>query len=270
MTQTDLFDAAEREPTGRIILLDLNVTLSANAQQWRGLQARKHGSYRRRADAPDNLPTYAEWIAQRERYRQWLVELLRDEFVIIVTVRRKVYESITLQRIADQTGWVPQGACFRGTESPEGETLHRADRPAVRRRPEPVPRPRVQPAGVGRVEATRRPVHPGAQGRHQALDPHPAGAGEVTALNRDLALDAILSAITDLDVAALQARVLGRTLEGLEPNLGYELAEEAELCRELMGLAVVEALTQVVAGINLALAVELGTELGDDEGDNDG
>jgi len=49
-----------------------------------------------------------------ERYRLWLVDLLRDKHVALVTVRHISEREETLARIAEQTnGWQPQEAHFR-------------------------------------------------------------------------------------------------------------------------------------------------------------
>lgn len=47
-----------------------------------------------------------------EQYRQWLVELLRPEFTILITARPAIHTQITLDSIAQKTGWRPQAAFF--------------------------------------------------------------------------------------------------------------------------------------------------------------
>lgn len=86
-----------------IILLDLNHTLAENSAS-------------RFAFAGN----YAVWITQHERYRRWLVELLRERTVLLVTARHRRYEATTLARIAETCGgWGPAGSYFRnGDDTP--------------------------------------------------------------------------------------------------------------------------------------------------------
>lgn len=75
----------------RVILLDLNYTLVENSGETM-MSNRSHA----------------------ERYRLWLVDLLRDKHVALVTVRHISERDETLERIATQTGgWRPQEAHFR-------------------------------------------------------------------------------------------------------------------------------------------------------------
>jgi hypothetical protein len=77
-----------------IILLDLNFTLVANSRETFDV---KRG--------PD---------VAREIYRNWLVELIRDHYVILITVRTADYEAATLASIAEKTGgWQPQEYYFK-------------------------------------------------------------------------------------------------------------------------------------------------------------
>jgi hypothetical protein len=77
-----------------IILLDLNFTLVANSRDTFDV---KRG--------PD---------VTREIYRNWLVELIRDHYVILITVRTTDYEASTLASIAAKTGgWQPQEWYFK-------------------------------------------------------------------------------------------------------------------------------------------------------------
>ncbi len=78
----------------RIILLDLNYTLCANSHEKRF-----------------QVGTYAEKIAA-ETYRQWLVDLVREHHVILLTCRPIWHKEQTLARIRDLTGWQPQEALF--------------------------------------------------------------------------------------------------------------------------------------------------------------
>lgn len=75
----------------RVILLDLNYTLVENSGETM-MSNRSHA----------------------ERYRLWLVGLLRDKHVALVTVRHISERDETLERIAAQTGgWQPQETHFR-------------------------------------------------------------------------------------------------------------------------------------------------------------
>jgi len=76
-----------------IYLLDLNQTL---------VDAKK--------DAPRIRPF--ELQIANETYRQWLVELLRNEYVILITARPKKYKAMTLERVQSLTNWQPQEAFF--------------------------------------------------------------------------------------------------------------------------------------------------------------
>ncbi len=74
-----------------IWLLDLNYTLVANSHEKRRPFARQ---------------------IEIERYRGWLVDLLRGETVVLITARPARYTRQTLESIARKTGWQPQAACF--------------------------------------------------------------------------------------------------------------------------------------------------------------
>ena len=84
-----------QEPTSlyedKIILLDLNYTLVANSV----------GKY-----------PFTKKIIEAERYRQWLVEALKDNTVIIITVRNKQWEKLTLEMIQKYTNWQPADVYF--------------------------------------------------------------------------------------------------------------------------------------------------------------
>lgn len=69
-----------------IILLDLNYTLVENSREKK-----------------------SPFIKQitNERYREWLIDLIRDYHVILVTARPRKYESDTLRSIKLKTGWLP-------------------------------------------------------------------------------------------------------------------------------------------------------------------
>jgi hypothetical protein len=77
-----------------IILLDLNYTLVANNPP-RG-----------------TTPPRMEARLASEEYRQWLVELVRKEMVVLITARPATWMARTLDRIEEKTGWRPQDACF--------------------------------------------------------------------------------------------------------------------------------------------------------------
>jgi len=75
------------------ILLDLNQTLVDRAK-----------------DAPRVRPF--ELQIESETYCQWLVELLKNEYVILITARPEKYKRMTLAKIEALTGWQPQEAYF--------------------------------------------------------------------------------------------------------------------------------------------------------------
>ena len=64
----------------------------------------------REKDAPRIRPF--ELQIECETYRQWLVELLRNEYVILMTARPHKYKWATLERIEVLTNWQPQEAYF--------------------------------------------------------------------------------------------------------------------------------------------------------------
>jgi hypothetical protein len=76
----------------RIILLDLNYTLAVTA---RGV----------------TLPPLRTRL-ETETYRQWLVELVRPEYVVLVTARPDRWANATIERIHQLTGWRPQRSYF--------------------------------------------------------------------------------------------------------------------------------------------------------------
>jgi hypothetical protein len=80
-----------------IYLLDLNYTLVENSTE-----------------------KYSPFIKQveHERYRQWLVELLRDKQVILITARPVKYDRATLTSIQRKTGWQPGEAYFNHLNLP--------------------------------------------------------------------------------------------------------------------------------------------------------
>lgn len=64
----------------------------------------------REKDAPRIRPF--ELQIECETYRQWVVELLRNEYVILMTARPAKYKQATLDRIKALTNWQPQEAYF--------------------------------------------------------------------------------------------------------------------------------------------------------------
>ncbi len=74
-----------------IILLDLNYTLVENSDV--------------------KLRPFAKQI-EAEQYRHWLVELLRDHHVILMTARPAMHRTATLESIRAKTAWLPQEAYF--------------------------------------------------------------------------------------------------------------------------------------------------------------
>lgn len=65
-------------------------------------------------DKPKDAPRIRPFELQieSETYRQWLVEQLRNEYVILITARPKQYRDMTLERIKRLTGWLPQESYF--------------------------------------------------------------------------------------------------------------------------------------------------------------
>ena len=94
----ELFVPAGDSPSSgqRIILMDLNVALSENFSEMR------------------RYPMW-EFVSSVETFRQWMVELLRDEYTIVVTARDIRWRERTLERLHEQTGWTPQEAWFNNT-----------------------------------------------------------------------------------------------------------------------------------------------------------
>ena len=65
-------------------------------------------------DREKNAPRIRPFELQieRETYRQWLVEILRNSYVILITARPVKYKQMTLARILALTNWQPQEAYF--------------------------------------------------------------------------------------------------------------------------------------------------------------
>lgn len=82
------------EDKKQIILLDLNYTLVGNSVE---------NKYTR---------PWAKKIGNEE-YREWLVDLLREEYVILITARPEYQKSLTMGTIAQKLrGWQPEEAYF--------------------------------------------------------------------------------------------------------------------------------------------------------------
>lgn len=82
-----------------IILLDYVMTLVENTRSYDAWRVRNRGR------------SYRDWIAQEE-YRMWLVELVRNERVILITARRARYRFSTLARLTAALDWEPMEAFF--------------------------------------------------------------------------------------------------------------------------------------------------------------
>jgi hypothetical protein len=74
-----------------IILLDLNYTLVENSEE--------------------KQRPFIKQIAA-EKYRQWLVELVKQHHVILMTARPAMHKQATIASIEEKTGWLPQEAHF--------------------------------------------------------------------------------------------------------------------------------------------------------------
>lgn len=85
-----------------IALLDLNFTLVENSLD----KKKQRGPY----DSKIALETY----------RQWLVELLREQTVLLCTVRHERFQAQTLERVRILTGWQPNECYFNPTDDYRG------------------------------------------------------------------------------------------------------------------------------------------------------
>ena len=83
------------------ILLDLNFTLSEHYKKL----------------GPAFGRAFGKKILERETYRGWLVEWLRESGlpVYLFTVRNARYRDATIRSIAEKTGWSPDDAYFNDT-----------------------------------------------------------------------------------------------------------------------------------------------------------
>lgn len=50
---------------------------------------------------------YTDWIKQ-ERYREWLVGLIKSDYVILITARSIKYKDVTLAQIEEKLKWLPK------------------------------------------------------------------------------------------------------------------------------------------------------------------
>ena len=64
----------------------------------------------REKDAPRIRPFPLQ--IECETYRQWLVDILKNQYVILITARPYKYKQMTLNRIKELTGWSPHEAYF--------------------------------------------------------------------------------------------------------------------------------------------------------------
>ena len=64
----------------------------------------------REKDAPRIRPF--ELQIECETYRQWLLGILKNQYVILITARPYRYKQATLNRIKELTGWSPHEAYF--------------------------------------------------------------------------------------------------------------------------------------------------------------
>lgn len=86
----------EKLEEAEVILLDLNFTLVENSDEKKS--------------------PFTEKI-KIERYREWLIELLQDKEVILITARPDKYLELTLQSIKEKTDWLPKAAYFNEVDS---------------------------------------------------------------------------------------------------------------------------------------------------------
>jgi hypothetical protein len=74
-----------------IVLLDLNYTLVANST---------------------NARTTTEDSIAKETYRSWLIDLNKQNTIILITVRPAKFKQATLGRIQGELGWMPDDWYF--------------------------------------------------------------------------------------------------------------------------------------------------------------
>ena len=76
-------------------LVDLNYTLVGNSPKW----------------GEPRITPFSRQI-ERETYREWLVDFLREKYAILMTARPEKYRNATLEHIFQFTDWQPQEAYF--------------------------------------------------------------------------------------------------------------------------------------------------------------
>ena len=74
----------------RLILLDLNFTLAVNAHVYFKTQS-----------------------VEEETYRKWLLDLIKDDYIALITARPDRHREMTLARIKAETGYIFQKTFFR-------------------------------------------------------------------------------------------------------------------------------------------------------------
>jgi hypothetical protein len=82
----------EKEENQKIILLDLNYTLVANS------------------DEIPRLPFMRRF--EQETYDEILIDLIKDEYVILITARPDKHQTRTNRRIKEMTGFVPHESYY--------------------------------------------------------------------------------------------------------------------------------------------------------------
>lgn len=85
-----------RRKLNRIVLMDLNVALSSN-----------FGDMKRHS--------MENFVKEVEEYRPWMVDLLRNEYVVLITARNIKWGVPTLTRLWKTQRWLPNEALFNDT-----------------------------------------------------------------------------------------------------------------------------------------------------------
>ena len=89
-----------------IILLDLNYTLVCNSDEIKFIKPYQD------SNTIKVLKEYLKIIA--EKYRDWLVDLIKDFYVILITARPKYQEKVTTDSIKEKLGgWMPNEMYFQ-------------------------------------------------------------------------------------------------------------------------------------------------------------
>jgi hypothetical protein len=86
-----------RNRLNRIVLMDLNVALSSNFKDMK-----RH-----------SMETFVKEV---EEYRTWMVDLLRPEYVVLITARNIKWGIPTMKRIWTTQKWLPNEALFNDTD----------------------------------------------------------------------------------------------------------------------------------------------------------